>query len=243
MGGKLIAALLALGFAGIPCASSQTLDQELSTLAQSITKNLVARKVKNVAAVDFTDLRGQPTEWGRFLSDLLTVQMVAIGGVSMVDRANIRSILAEHKLTEEGLVNPANAKKLGEFAGVDAILLGTLTVLGSNVVLTARAISTESATILAAGRSTFPATELQGMDRILPSTGSRAAAASDPSYPKPTSSPALASAQVGPLRVDLKSIIAPELSTSRFRSVPALRCTFEFLNLDPQRPLLVAIVL
>jgi curli biogenesis system outer membrane secretion channel CsgG len=51
----------------------------------------------------------------------------------MVDRANIKSILAEHKLTEEGLVNPANAKKLGEFAGVDAILMGNVTVLDYGV--------------------------------------------------------------------------------------------------------------
>src|SRR5690349_10034068 len=83
-------------------ARAQSLDKEMSGLAASLTKALVAQGSKNVAAIDFTDLQGQPTELGRFLSEQLSVEMVLAGGVSMLDRANIKSILAEHKLTEEG---------------------------------------------------------------------------------------------------------------------------------------------
>jgi len=36
---------------------------------------------------------------------------------SVLDRANLNSILAEHKLTAKGLVDPENAKKLGMFSG------------------------------------------------------------------------------------------------------------------------------
>src|SRR6266404_678174 len=83
----------------------------------------------------------------------------------MVDRANIKSILAEHKLTEEGLVNPANAKKLGEFAGVDTILIGTVSSLDAGFVLTVKAVSTESSRIVAAGRIAFQKTpDLQDFD-------------------------------------------------------------------------------
>jgi len=55
-------------------------------------------------------------------------------------------------------VNPANAKKLGEFAGVDTILIGTVTSLDADFVLTVKAISTESARIVAAGRATLSKT-------------------------------------------------------------------------------------
>src|SRR5438067_56659 len=82
----------------------QTLDREMSALAIKISKSLSDQGYKSVAAVDFTDLQGQPTELGRFLADQLSVEIVSNGGVGMVDRANIRSILTEHKLTEEGLV-------------------------------------------------------------------------------------------------------------------------------------------
>ena len=116
----LLACLLAMGGQ----LHAQSLDQEMAGLADRVSKALVSKGFKNVANLDFTDIQGQPTELGRFLSDQLAVEIVSSGGVSMVDRANLKSILAEHKLTEEGLVNPANAKKLGEFAGVDAIQIG-----------------------------------------------------------------------------------------------------------------------
>ena len=152
---KLLAVLLACCVLAVGTAYSQTMDDEMAGLADKISKALVARGCKNVAAVDFTDLQGQPTELGRFLSEQLTVEIVSTGGVSMVDRANIKSILAEHKLAEEGLVDPANAKKLGEFAGVDAILVGNVTELDDGIVLMVRAISTGSANIVAAGRIKF----------------------------------------------------------------------------------------
>jgi len=142
----LLACLAAAG-----AAQAQTLNQEISGLADKLSKALVAKGFKNVAAVDFTDLQGQPTELGRYLSERVAVEIVSAGGVSMVDRANIKSILAEHRLTEEGLVNPANAKKLGEFAGVDAILIGNVTTL-EGIELMVKAISTDSAKIVAAGR-------------------------------------------------------------------------------------------
>ena len=124
---KLFSVLLACCVLAVGTAYSQTMDDEMAGLADKISKALVARGCKNVAALDFTDIQGQPTELGRFLSEQLTVEIVANSNVSMVDRANIKHILAEHNLTVEGLVDPANAKKLGEFAGVDTILVGNVT--------------------------------------------------------------------------------------------------------------------
>src|ERR1019366_1370104 len=155
---KLIGVLLTCWFGTVGAVPAQTLDQEMSGLADKLNKALVAKGCKNVAAIDFTDLQGQPTELGRYLSERLAVEIVSTGGVSMVDRANLKSILAEHKLTEEGLVNPANAKKLGEFAGVDAILIGNITALDDGVELMVKGISTASAQIIAAGRIKFPKT-------------------------------------------------------------------------------------
>ena len=49
---------------------------------------------------------------------------------SVLDRADLKKILAEHKLTALGLVDPDNAKKLGQFAGVDALIMGNMVQLG-----------------------------------------------------------------------------------------------------------------
>ncbi len=222
-------------------AGAQTLSQEMSGLAGKLNKSLVAQKFTNVAAVDFTDLQGQPTELGRFLSEQITVEMVLNEGVSMLDRANIKSILAEHKLTEEGLVKPENAKKLGEFAGVDAILIGNVTALDDGIVLMVKAISTASAKIVSAGRITFAKTsEIQQLlnrgisstARTAPATTTAADGAS--SYQNAN---AIATKDIGSLRVVLKSILPLNLDNGRM----GIRCSFDFISLETQRPIVVAL--
>jgi len=236
---------LASAFAQSQNTGAQTLNQEMSGLAGKLNKALVAQKFTNVAAVDFTDLQGQPTELGRFLSEQLTVEMVLTEGVSMLDRANIKSILAEHKLTEEGLVKPENAKKLGEFAGVDAILIGNVTALDEGIVLMVKAISTASAKIVAAGRITFPKTsEIQQLlNRGISSTASAAPATTTSaggasSYRDAT---AIATKDIGSLRVVLKSVLPVKVKDRRTdQGLRGIRCSFDFINRETQRPLVVA---
>ena len=43
-------------------ATAQALNQEMASLAEKLSKALVAQGFKSVAAVDFTDLEGQSTE-------------------------------------------------------------------------------------------------------------------------------------------------------------------------------------
>jgi hypothetical protein len=227
-------------------AEAQTLNQEMAALAASLSKAIAAQGFKNVAAIDFTDLQGQPTELGRYLSERLAVEMVSAGGASVLDRANIKSILAEHKLTEEGLVNPANAKKLGEFAGVDVILIGNVTTL-EGVELMVKGISTESARIVAAGRIAFPKTP--DIQQLL-----NRGISPPPSIAGPTNTGGRVTArlpgagigfkEIGSLRFILKSCI----SVRGVSPAPGwgagpdgIRCSFELSNLATQYGLVVAL--
>lgn len=219
---------------------AQVPDAEMSALASRLSRDLVTSGHKTVAAVDFTNLQGQPTELGRYLSERLSVELVKVGGVSVADRANIRAILAEHRLTEEGLINRANVKKLGEFAGVDAILTGTLTEVGENWELLVKAISTQTAQISAADRLTFrktgdnlragnfgvPATVAQG------SSGGSVVSASE-------TGPSVLLHEFGGLRVTLRSVRPMSATTSQ--SNRGLRLTVEFENRDQQRVMEVAL--
>lgn len=237
-----IAPVLLLAFITTATVSrAQTLDSEMANLAGRISKALVSQGFKNAAAIDFTDLQGQPIELGRFLSERLAVEIVSAGGITMLDRGNIKSILAEHKLTQEGLVNAANAKKLGEFAGVHVIMIGNVTALDAGIELMVKAISTESAAIVAAGRVAFPMTSdmLQLLNRGVSSS-------SVPRIPTSTRDSALSykeagaitSKDIGSLRIILKSV-TPVRSTDG-RALASIRYTFEFINLETQRPLMVA---
>ncbi len=236
---KLWRVLLAMWFAAPCAANAQTLNGEMAALADKLSKALVEKGFKSVAAVDFTDLQGQSTELGRFLAERLTVEIVSTGGVSMVDRANIKSILAEHKLTEEGLVNPANAKKLGEFAGVDAILIGNATALDSGIELLVKAVATESSKLVAAGRITFPKTsEIQQLlNRSIsasPAAFKPGATGSGTTYQDAV---AIATKDIGSLRVVLKSVLPFKTD----RGGAGIRCSFDFISLETQRSVVVAL--
>ena len=216
---------------------AKDLNTEITGLSGKLSKKMVSRGIKKIASVDFVDLQGRTTELGRYLAEQLSVEMVNQEGISVVDRANMNSILAEHKLTLTGLVEPENVKKLGKFAGIDAILFGTVTTLDDNIVLTVKAISTETAQIIAAAkvifkktselqqlsaRATAPATPASSMDinsdsKTSPqkiATSTRAAETSALSEPidKPTK-------KAGPLVVTVDSLRCNQHGTRVFFTI------------------------
>jgi TolB-like protein len=137
-------------------ALAQDIDSQLSDLATNLAAQVNGQGKKKVAVLDFTDLQGGSSELGKYIAEQLTVNLVmGKRDFSVLDRANLKSILAEHKLTSEGLVDPENAKKLGMFSGVDALVLGTIIPKGQNVSLNAKIITTDTAEIIGAARAEF----------------------------------------------------------------------------------------
>ena len=104
----LVAALLAFS-----SGSSLAFEKELTALSSHLTNKIATSGIKKVAVIDFADLRGTVTELGRFIAEELTTQLVnGERGLAVGDRANLRYLLEEHKLSMRGLLNPKNAKKI-----------------------------------------------------------------------------------------------------------------------------------
>jgi hypothetical protein len=165
----------------------------------------------------------------------------------VVDRANLKSILDEHKLTEEGLVNPENAKKLGQFSGVDAIIIGNLSVTDTDVVLLVKAISTDTAEVVAAGRVNFPKTsEFQQLlsKGILPGDDTGGASVSGSAASGSAETSAIATKEIGRLRIALKNVAPLREKSRNSRTgdelIRGFVCSFEFTNLDLRETLKVA---
>ena len=141
------------------CALAQTndIDTELSNVADKLAAQIKGQGKTNVAVIDFTDLQGGTGgELGKYIAEELTVDLVIDRkGFSVLDRAHLKKILAEHNLTATGLIDPDSAKKLGEFAGVDALILGTVVPKGRTVGLTAEIITTDTAEIVGAAKAEF----------------------------------------------------------------------------------------
>lgn len=178
----------------------QDMDTAISNLATNVAQAIKGEQKKKVAVIDFTDLDGGSSELGKYVAEQLTVNLVMVRhDFSVLDRANMRKILAEHKLTATGLVNPENAKKLGQFAGVDAIILGTITPKKESVSTTAKIIATDTAEIVGAAKVEFKVDDT--VQKLL-SKSTKSETPADPDHPAPPPPPKL----FGDLEVKMDSL-------------------------------------
>ena len=228
----------------VSAVGAASMDEEMTLLKDKLSKQLVAKGRKKVAALDFTDLQGRKNELGRYLAEQLTIELVSAEGIAVVDRANLKSILDEHKLTEEGLVNPENAKKLGQFAGVDAIILGSISSLETQIVLQVKAVSTETAEVVAAGTCKFAkSSELQQLlAKSITAGGSPTAPDKGSSGPTAQDASAIGVKEVGPLRITIKGVtpLATQNPLAQRDSIGGALFSLELTNTDLQKTLYVA---
>jgi TolB-like protein len=131
---------------------------EIDQTARAIVEKVQTSNTITIAVVDFTDLKGNVTELGRFLAEELSSALAETGGLRVIDRIHLRSLLQEHKLAASGVIDPATARRLGQIAGVQALVTGTITEFGDSVRLTAKVLDTATAQIHAAVRSDIPKT-------------------------------------------------------------------------------------
>jgi TolB-like protein len=153
---SFIAIIFSIVLSGYTLARAQDMDTELSKVADKLASQIKDQGRKKVTVLDFTDLQGGSSELGKYVAEQLTVDLViSRKDFSVLDRANLKSILAEHKLAATGLIDPDTAKKIGQFSGVDAIILGTVTSKDQSVAITAKIITTDTAEIVGAAKATF----------------------------------------------------------------------------------------
>jgi hypothetical protein len=77
------------------------------------------KAIKRVAVVGFQGPNGD------LAADYLTQSLVA-RGANVVERRQLAAILAERKMTENGLLDTSTIKKVGKILGVDALFIGTV---------------------------------------------------------------------------------------------------------------------
>ena len=144
----------------IAAQSALAYEKELKALSAEIAENIAKTNKTKVAVVDFTDLKGNVTELGRFIAEELSVGLQMAGkDLEVVDRTHLQTLLKEHQLSSTGLVDPETSRKLGQIAGVDALITGTITPFGETIRLSAKIIDTESAKLIGANTGNIPATE------------------------------------------------------------------------------------
>ncbi|MDZ7305522.1 MAG: CsgG/HfaB family protein [candidate division KSB1 bacterium] len=142
-----LCAMLNLGFAS--GTLSGDLDAKLAELARQIESNMAEGKKAKIAVIEFSDLNGNITDFGKFLSEELITRLFMTKRFEVIERQLLSKVIAEHKLTLSGFVDPNAAKELGKLLGVDAIATGTITDLDATVKINARLIATDTGSIFA----------------------------------------------------------------------------------------------
>jgi len=165
---------------------AQDMDTELSKLTEDLASKITANGSKKVTVLDFTDLQGGSSELGKYIAEQLTVDFVmSKRNFAVLDRANLKSILAEHKLTATGLVDPENAKQLGKFAGVDALIIGNIIPVGGNINLTVKVVTTETAEVVCAAKAKFKADDTVQQFLAQPAQANDLSGGTQPAAPAP----------------------------------------------------------
>lgn len=145
----LISVLFLVGNFTSVFGAQSSLDQRVSELSQQIATKMSAKQKTTIAVIEFTDLQGRVTDFGRFLAEELITRLYDTEKFKVIERQQLNKVIAEQKLSLTGVVDPASARQLGKLLGVDAIASGTYTDLSQSLKVNARLISTATGEIFA----------------------------------------------------------------------------------------------
>lgn len=157
-------AVLATSFAATAAAQSRDVRSAADSLAIQLSALVPSERKLRVAVADFVDLQGVSNDLGRFIASRLTTRLAQNATFAVVERQRLGQVLAELKFSMSDLVDPDKAKQLGGMVGVEALIVGTMSQLGSEIDIDARIIEIESNELLGAATATIEVDDLvEGM--------------------------------------------------------------------------------
>lgn len=192
---KLISLLCVLLFSSLPTFAQSSLALQIDELNRQIATKVTAKNKTTIAVVEFADLEGNITNFGRFMAEELITRLHETEKFKVIERQLLNQVIKEQKLTLSGIVDPASAKQLGKVLGVDAIVSGSITDLGKTVRVNARLISTETGEIFAVAAKEFvkdqTVTDLMNSRTQASNSTSSASDSNSPRKPKQTAKASL----------------------------------------------------
>ncbi len=128
---------------------AQTLDVQLNNLTNQMVKSFTQERKSKIAIMEFPDLHGTISEFGKFIPEELTTRLFMTRRFEVLERQLLNKILEEQNLGISGLLDASSAAQIGKLLGVDAIVTGTVTDMGNMIRINARMIATETAGVFA----------------------------------------------------------------------------------------------
>jgi TolB-like protein len=132
----------------------------IESLSQDIAKTTQG---KTVAVTPFLPLgpNVRDKRLGDIGAELLSTKLVKAGGPKVIERAQLDKILEETKLSLLGLTDSGNATKVGQMAGADLIVVGSVSETGEFISVSVRAVDVGTSEAIGAWDARFPASTTQ----------------------------------------------------------------------------------
>ncbi len=140
-------------------ASSQSFDRKLEKMASDLAEKLDEKEKDKVAIWSFLPDDGKENPLGALLTEDFSIHLAYYANTfSVVDRSQLKTVLKEHQLSDDGYIDEKTAKQLGKFSAADAIVVGTYTILRTGIKLRVKVLDTETALQVAGISGNLPMT-------------------------------------------------------------------------------------
>lgn len=136
---------------------AETFDSGIAQVADDLAQPLVGH---TVAIFEFPDLQSRITDLSRLVSEQLTTELVKRlnGRGRVLERRQVLQVLTELNLQKTDLT-AAEVSQVGRQLGADAIIIGSVTTVGTEIMVNARAVSVARGEVLTASRMNAQGTQ------------------------------------------------------------------------------------
>jgi TolB-like protein len=145
----------------------KSLNSESETTTTEANSAEIVGDRLSIAVLPF-ETKGLGNKLGQVdLLDKLITGFVNINRFKVIERALLEKILEEQKLGISGIIEVSTAARIGKGIGVDAVVVGSVTLTRTALSIDARMIDTESATIITARDAYSSQISLQSISQMI----------------------------------------------------------------------------
>ncbi len=154
---KILIFTISLLINSLSIIAQSTFDIALTEISSDLANKLIEKDKKKVVVLYITDINKSTTVAGKYLADFISVNIVINpGNFQVFDRENLSGIVEANKLISEGYIDVDKAKELGKLLSVDAIIIGSYTVLSNTIKLTLKALDSSTGFVITAAMKDLP---------------------------------------------------------------------------------------
>jgi TolB-like protein len=115
--------------------------------------------------------KGESRNYVEAATDRMVAQLVELRRFKVIERAKLEEVLQEQRLQVSGVVDDRTAVDVGRVAGADAIVVGSVSVIGPTTTVSARVIDTQSSEVIVARNTRADRTNLEDVEKLTENVG------------------------------------------------------------------------